>query len=317
MSFLRFILLVLTSIAIFFFVTAINIMLLFSSSDMVKKIFSDSNLYPVVAAGIRDNIVKYAQVPVDQNQLIEIVTAAISEQTVKSFVEDTTDQFFTAIKTKEGKPKITVHLSSFRDLVASKIGSEKDIAQLNKALGEENKEFNINTALADRDVDLSKNPFVMLLVNIHKYIIGFGIAALVLIILLLLSGTWTVKLIWLGATFIVSGFAFVGELLLYYIGLSDKTITKLAEMSNFTDEKFILGVKKVLFTITDYQKIYYLSITIGLVVLGIILIIIGKSLKKHDQLRNEDKTLPNPPAPNPVISDPKAASKQTVQEPKK
>lgn len=270
MAFLRFILLLLVSLSIFLLVTFVNVKMLFSSPDRAKTFLSDSNIYPVAAAGIRDNIVKYAEVPVDQGKLIEIVNSAVSEADLKIFVEDFTDQFFNVIKGKDKDKKITIHFASLKDKVINQIGGDKEY----KALIKENDFLN------DRDVDLSKNTFVSILIHINDYVIGFGIATLILILLLLLSGTWAQKLVWLGATFIVSAITFFGELIIYYFGITQKAIEAIAKETNFKDEKFLLGVQKLITSMMDYQKVYYTSVTVGLLILGIALIIIGKSLKK-------------------------------------
>lgn len=272
MKFIRFILLILISISIFGFVTFFNAKMLFSSSDTVKGFLNESNIYPVAAAGIRDNIVKYAEVPVGQSELIEVVNSAITEADLKLFVEDYTDQFYNVVNGKTGSKKITLHFVWLRDKVADKINSNKELKQA----------VDINNVLSDRELDLSSNSFVSMLIHINNFLIGFGIAIIVFILLLMLSGTWSQKFIWLGAAFIASVTAFIGELAFYYFGISEKAIVNLAKMSNFKDEKFLIGVQKLITIIMEYQKFYYASITIGLVILGIVLIIIGRSLKKHD-----------------------------------
>ena len=260
MKFLRFVLLLFVATSIFFFVTFLNMKFIFSSSETAKKLLNESNLYPVAAAGIRDNIVKYAEVPVDQSKLIEVVNSAINETDLKNFVEDYTDQFYNVVNGKDKDQKITLHFGWLKEKVMTEIGGNKELAEA----------ANMDNVLADREIDLSKNSFVKMLILLNDYLIGFGIAILVMTIL------------WLGATFIVSGVAFIGELIIYYFGMSQKVLEMLAKESKLEDEKFLLGVQKLITAIVDFQKLYYSVITIGLIVLGIILIIVGKSLKKQD-----------------------------------
>lgn len=272
MKFLKFILLLLASLSIFLLVTFINVKVLFSSSETAKNFLNQSNIYPVATAGIRDNIVKYAQVPIDQGQLIEIVNNVITESDLKNFVEDFTDQFFNVVNGKTKAKKITLHFTWLKDKVVNQIKGDKEFSELIKQ----------NNFLTDRELDLSSNSFVTILVHINDYIIGFGVATFVFLLLLLLSGTWSQKLIWLGATFVVSAFAFVGEIIIYYFGVTEKVIANLAKATNFKDEKFLIGVQKLITVIMDYQKVYYMTVAVSLIVLGIALIIIGRSLKKHD-----------------------------------
>lgn len=272
MKFIKFILLLLASLSIFCFVSFLNIKLLFSSADMAKKLLNESNIYPVTSAGIKDNIVKYAEIPVEQEKLIEVVNSAISEEDLKFFVEDFTDQFYNVINKKTGDKKIILHFAWLQDKVNNEINKNKELA----------KALNINNILLDREIDLSTNPFVLTLIHINDYLIGFGVAAIVLLLMLLLSGTWSQKLVWLGTTFIISGVAFIGELLIYYFGISEQAIINMAKETNFEDTKFLLAVQKLINSIFNYQKGYYLIVTVGLIALGILFIIISRFVRKHD-----------------------------------
>jgi len=272
MKFVRFILLLLASLSIFLFVTFVNVKMLFSSPDTAKNFLNQSNIYPVATAGIRDNIVKYAKVPIDQNELIEVVNNVITENDLKKFIEDFVDQFFNIVNGKTKDKKITLHFAWLKEKVLSEIGNSKELTNTIQA----------NNFLTDREVDLSSNSFVRVLIHLNDYLIGTGAAVIVLLLLLLLSGSWPQKLIWLGAAFIVSAIGFTGELIIYYFGITERVVEGLAKASNFKDEKFLLGVQKLITTIMDYQKVYYTSIAVGLVVLGIVFIIVGRSFKKHD-----------------------------------
>jgi hypothetical protein len=223
----------------------------------------------VAAAGIRDNIVKFANLPVDQNQLIEVVNSAINEADLKIFVEDFTDQFYALVNGKNKDGKITIHFASLKTKVMSQLGNSKELTQV----------VNENNYLADREVDLTTNPMLKVLINLNSYLLGFGIATLVLIVLLLLSGNWAQKLIWLGATFLVSGIVFIGELIFYYFGMSQKVLEALAKASGLQDEKFLLGVQKLITSVASFQRIYYLIATGSLIFLGIVFIIIGNLIK--------------------------------------
>ena len=269
MKFLRFLLLLFTVISLFFFISFLNLKIIFSNAETAKKILNDSNLYPVAAAGIRDNIVKYAQLPVDQDKLIEVVNSAINENDLKVFVEDFTDQFYAIVNGKDKDGKITIHFASLKAKVMDQLGTSAELTQV----------VNQNNYLADREVDLNTNSMLKVLIHLNGYLIGFGIATIVLIILLLLSGNWAQKLIWLGATFLVSGIAFIGELIFYYFGMSQKVLEALAKESGLQDEKFLLGVQKLITAVASFQRIYYLIATGGLIFLGIVFIIIGNLIK--------------------------------------
>lgn len=269
MGFVRFILLLLISISIFFFVSFLNLKIIFSNAETAKKIINDSNLYPVVAAGIRDNIIKYAELPVNQNQLIEVVNSAITETDLKIFVEDVTDQFYALVSGKDKDGRITIHFASLKAKVMNRLGNSKELTQV----------VNENNYLADREVDLTTNSVLRVLIHLNTYLISFAIATIVFIVLLLLSGSWAQKIIWLGATLLVSGIAFIGELIFYYFGLSQKVLETLAKESGLKDERFLLGVQKLITSVVSFQRIYYLIATACLVVIGVALIIIGNLIK--------------------------------------
>lgn len=272
MKIIRFVLMLLAALSIFLFVSFFNIKMLFSSSDMAKKLLNESNIYPVVAAGIRDNIVKYAQVSIGQESLIEVVNNAITENDLKLFVEDFTDQFYKVVNKQTDEKKLTLHFGWLKEKVNSEINKNTELSQT----------VDMDNVLSDKEIDLSSNPFVSLLIHVNDYLIGFGTAVIVFLLLLLLSGTWSQKLIWLGATFIVSGVAFIGELAIYYFGISQKALENLAKETKFEDIKFLLGVQKLITSIFDYQKVYYIVVTASLIVLGILLIVIGRLIRKHD-----------------------------------
>ncbi len=283
MKFIRFILMVLVATAIFFFVNFLNVKLLFSSTDTAKKILKQSDIYPAAAAGIRNNIVKYAQLP-DNNKLIEVLNNSVTEESIQNFIEDFADQFFATIKPGNKYPHITIHFSWLRDKVNNEIIKDPELK----------KTANIDQMLADRNLDLSKNIFVKILININKYLLGSGLAIVFFSGLLFLSGNWSQKLAWLGAAFIISTFVLIVEISFYVYGMNEKTVDYLAQLSEFKDEKFIAGVKKLIIELSGYQKNYYIISAVGIFILGIIIVIIAKALIKHN-FEIESKTAPEAP----------------------
>lgn len=272
MKFIKFIVLLLASFSIFVFISTFNVKLLFSSSNTAKSLLNESNLYPIAAAGIRDNIVKFTEAPVDQEDLIEAVNNVITDRDVKFFVEDFIDQFYAIVKSQTGEKRITLHFAPMGDKIKSEISKNKELAQ---AAG-------VKDVLSDREVDLSGNPFVLTLIHIDDYLIGFGIAAIVFLLLLLFSGAWSQKLIWLGVSLIIPGIVFVGELAIYYFGISQGVLENLSKETKLEDARFLMGVQKLISSILDYQKTYYLIVAVILVVLGVLFIAIGRLFKKHD-----------------------------------
>ena len=291
MGFLRFLLLLLISICLFFFVSFLNLKIIFYNVDTAKKILNDSNLYPVAAAGIRDNIVKYAEIPVDQSKLIEIVNSSITEADLKYFVEDYTDQFYALVNGKDKDGKITLHFTWLRDKVTSQVGNNKELTQI----------MNENNVLTDRETDLNSNAMLKVLIHLNSYLIGFGIATLFFIGLLLLSGSWAQKLIWLGATFLVSGIGFIGELIFYYFGMSKKVLELLAKQSGLQDQQFLIGVQKLITAVARFQRIYYLIVTASLIFLGIVFIIIGNLIKPQVSTAPQIEPAAPEKAPSPPV----------------
>ena len=304
---MRFILLLFTVIAIFFFATFLNLKIIFSNNETAKKIINVSNLYPVATAGIRDNIIKYAELPVDQSQLIEVVNNAINETDLKIFVEDFTDQFYALVNGEDKDGKITLHFASLKAKVMNQLGNSTELTQV----------VNENNYLADREVDLTTNSFLKVLIHLNTYLVSFAIATLFFIVLLLLSGSWAQKLIWLGATFLVSGIAFIGELLFYYFGLSQKVLETLAKESGLKDERFLLGIQKLITSVASFQRVFYLIATATLIILGVVFIVIGNLLKPSVSTAPQiEPTAPLKETPPPAPAQP-APSKDAASLPGK
>lgn len=253
------------ALAIFTFVSFLNAKFMFTSAEKAKTMFRESNIYPLIASGIRNNLSKQGDIPIDQGAFMEFTNEAISEEAIKIFSEDFIDQFFKIVNTPGSPLKITLHFSALRENVAGIMAKNK-VATTPE----------INNFLADRDVDLSHNPFVVILANINKILIGSAIAAVLFIGLLLISGNWSQKLIWLGVTFLLSFITFLFETLFYYLGMTESTVARIAKLSDLQDDKFILAAKKLVETVAEFQRPYFLIVTIISLVLGVGLIVVGR-----------------------------------------
>lgn len=284
MKITRFFLLILLSSTILTFVTFLNVKLFFMSYDRAQVMLEESNIYPVVAAGIRENLLKNPELPASASgPFMEVANEAITEATIKNFVEDFTKQYYFVINNPGSPRKVTLHFGDLQKNIKDNLSKQKELNGIK-----------IPDLLKDRDVNLSKDPFTLSLININKILIGLAIAMLVLVLLLLLSGSWAQKLIWLGATFFVAGLGFLFETLAYYYLLTDQAISNLAKLSKMRDEKFLLGISKLINYIADYQKIYYTTATIILIVSAIVFIVIGKAIHKE---KFDLETPSTPPAP--------------------
>jgi hypothetical protein len=271
MKIIKLLLTILLATSLFIFVSFLNLKLLFSSADKAKSLFRESNLYSLVATGLRNNLSEQKDLPMDKGEFLEFSNEAITEDAVQSFSEDYIDQFYSIINTPGKKLAITLHFSSLRENVSQ-------IMVKNNAQNTPE----INKYLADREVDLSKNQFVVVLANLNKELLISLAASLVFAGLLLISGSWSSKFIWIGTGFILAGATFLTETLFYYFGVSEAMIKKVVEVSSLEDEKFVLAAKKLVLTVAESQRSFYLITTIIFIVLCTVFIVVSRLLKRKD-----------------------------------
>ncbi|MCL5410819.1 MAG: hypothetical protein M1324_03110 [Patescibacteria group bacterium] len=286
MKFLKFLSLIIISISLLIFIFVLNFKLFILKPENTKQLLITSNVYPVVSAGIRDNFLKNSDMPVNQGKLLEVINDVISEKTVQNIVEDIVDQFYFAVDNPGTKPKITIHLSGLQSQVQSEV--EKTLPKGQK--------LELPLVLADKDIDLKTNPIAALFFNLNLILIVEGAIIFLFLLIILIPGNWTQRSMWLGSTFLFTGLLELPVVLFYYFGLSDQAFANLAKLSGLKDEKFLLGAQKVIVSIVDYEKVYYMIATAGLIVLGIVFIIIGRLVRKEkidilDQKKPTDITI--------------------------
>lgn len=281
--FIKFVLAVLLSVCLFLLVIFLNIKIFFGLIETSKNILRDSNAYALIASGIRDNLAENGTGNINKDDIREISNEVIGEKEIQEFIEDANTQFYNVVTVPGANPAITLHFS----LLQSKI--EKYIQSKN-ASGEK---IDLPSFAGDRNVDLSRNPFVLLLININKFILGACIAAIVFILLLLLGGSWSVKLAWLGIAFLLPGLLTLTEVIIFYYGNVEAFLKNVAKLTNLHDEKFLLAANRIVNSIFGYEKTYYLTVTIILLLVGIVLIVASKFVKSKkiniDDFMNEKK----------------------------
>lgn len=268
LKFFKFILAFILSIVILFLVGTINLKMFFTSPDTAKSLLDKSGMYPLVAIGIRENLLK-ADVPAEQKgSFLEVANKVLDEGTIQLFVEDIIDQFYADLKSKNSEPKLVIHLQSLSDKMKAGLQGQ------NKALIDQ------MPTVSDRTVTLSKNPFYITVSNIDKTFLYLIIATAVLSLILLLGESWSAKLGWFSFSALFAGILLGLETLFYYFGLSERMIQNIIAKAGFEDQKFVLGVKKLIVMIADYQKGFYIVAAIAFFALGIIFLIISRLLKK-------------------------------------
>ena len=282
---LKFPIAILLSLVVLMLIGTINLKMFFSSPDTAKSFLNKSGMYPLVAVGVRENLLK-ADVPAGQKgAFLEVANSVLDEGTVKIFVEDIIDQFYANIKNKTSDPKLVIHLSSLSEKMKGAL------LDPNKALIDQ------MPAITDRTVDLKQNPFYVTVANLDRTFLYLLVGIVMFSLILLLGDKWSGKLGWFSFSAIFAGLLSGLLTLLFYFGLSERIIQNIIAKAGFEDQKFVLGVKKLILLIADYEKGFYLVATIILFSLFIIFLIVSRLLKK-----SPDKSEAIVPSAKPVKS---------------
>lgn len=274
MRFIKFLLFIALSTAIFSFITLLNLKIFFTSPDFTKKLLRDSNAYSLISVGIRDNLSKTIAEEGAQDALSEVTGDALDEMTVQGFLEDIVDRFFIMVNSPAEERFMTVPYSAIGNKITTLAGAKGlDLAQFPEA----------QKYLEDKDFDFSKSPLISALANIKRNLLINGGVVLLLMILMLLGGSWGQKMKWLSFSVMMPAFAALFELLFYFLAGSTEFFETLAKNTGLEDQRFILGFTKVISIIWNYQKTFYIVVTSVLFFVSIFLLIIARLGKTQSQ----------------------------------
>lgn len=274
-KFLKTIALILFGITMFILISFVGIKYLFPSAAVVKNALSESNIYSLVAAGIRTNLIDQAQPGAEKDALLEFSNDAINTNTIKQFTDRTTDQFYELIQKPSKVPILILPFSIFGDKITASL----------EAKNIQSNDPEIKNFLTDRSINLQNNLLYQIAVNLGKIILVLSVILIALIALLVLPQAWPQKLKWAGGAFLFSGILILVQAVFFWIGLSQKIQDNIIRSSNLKDDKYLLAAQKILNTILQNQKIFYSVVAVALIGVGIGLIIWGRVLGKKNTLK--------------------------------
>jgi hypothetical protein len=269
MKFLKFVLFVILSSLIFWFVILININTYFSTSDFTKKFMEESNAYSAIAIGLRDNLAANTAEG-SKEAVLQFAGDAIDEATVKQFLNNIIDQFFAIAHKPKAERKIAIPYS----MIGQKISALAGVKNFDIMSDPQAKAY-----LTDKEIDLSNNPFVSTFANLKKLLLIYGGLILLFTILMLLGGTWPQRLRWLGFSFFLPALASAAGVLMFYLAGSTSLFQNAAKSMGLRDDRFVIAGGKIIAIFWTYQKGFYIAATIILFVISIVLLILSRQRK--------------------------------------
>jgi hypothetical protein len=262
------------------FIFLLNIKITLLSAEKVKNTANRSNVYEVVAAALRQSISEEANVELKEGSVLEQLTNSINTETVRTLSEDAIDQIFTILADKNAQPKIVLRMSVLEKKMQESM--EKQIAEVTGTSADVSTFIQADSLGGDQAFDIGKFPLAG---GLQKYNRSLMILAATLILYALLlyfivSKNNSVRLIWLGSTMLFIGIFFA---LITYASykLVPGLFDRLIDSYQFKDPKIITGATKLFLDIIDGQKIILIIETATSLLLGIGLIILGRSIKEE------------------------------------
>lgn len=286
MKFLKFILFLILSSVIFWFVILVNIHTYFSTPDFTKKFLEESKAYSAIAIGLRDNLaVNTAEG--SKEAVLQFAGDAIDEATVKQFLNNIIDQFFAIAEKPKAERKITIPYSMIGQKINTLAGAKNfDIMSDPQAA----------QYLTNKEIDLSNNPFVSTFANINKLLLIYGGLIVLFTVLMLLGGSWPQRLRWLGVSFLFPAIASIAGVLMFYLAGTTEVFQNAARSFGLQDDRFVIAGGKVIAIFWTYQKGFYITSSVILLAISIVLLILSRSRKsdveKMELGKKPETTLP-------------------------
>lgn len=268
MKFLRFLLYSLLTVALLLLVLAFDLKLLLQSPDRYINFAREKNVYSYIATEVVGNIESQTKDGGGANiKFIESIKKTVTPANIQIVIEDVTNQLFLIIHDKSVEPKLTIRFSGLQ---------EQARAELAKEVGDNAASAEImNKFPKDQEINLGEYLGIKILRNLNTIVIVTGIASVVLILLLLLCGWYATGMIWIGWAFIMTGLVTLLEFLIYASGLLNGSIQKITDAAEIKDQNFVQILKDFISEIVQVEKPYYMKVSIGFLVLGIILLVLG------------------------------------------
>jgi hypothetical protein len=279
MKFLKFVLFLILSSLIFVFIALLNINAYFSTSDFTKKFLEESKAYSAIAIGLRDNLALGVEEG-NKDAVLQFAGDAIDEATVKQFLNNIIDQFFTMAGKPKAERKITIPYSMIGQKISALSGANNvDIMS----------DPQVKQYLTDKQIDLSGNSLISIVSNIKRLLLIFGGLIVLFTVLMLLGGSWSQKLKWLGFSFLLPAIATLVEVLIFFLAGGTDFFQKIAKSFGLEDDRFIIAGGKIIAIIWTYQKAFYITTTIILLIISIVLFIVSRQRKSDVEKMNLDK----------------------------
>lgn len=241
-------------------IIASNLWIVLSSPEQIKNLAEKSSVYETAAFYIKESIIVDKNLTLDESTVLEQLNEAVTTDFVRSFLNRTLDQIFLALK-DPSNPSFELDLS----LPGLKVPGAEDFA-------------------FRQTVSLEGNPAVLIYSLIPKAFLALG-----LLLLLLLTSLWLLgrsiagKLKWLSGALFYSGILTLlfGAFFLYFLPQYSEKIV--ASLNLVADPKLLNGMKRLLESAIDAQKIYYYLETIGLFFLAAIFYFLGGILSREKE----------------------------------
>jgi len=295
MGFLRFLLYSILTVCLLLAILAFDLKILFQSPDRYINFAREKNVYSYIAAEVVDNIDKsLKESNSEDKKFIEIVKSVVTPANIQVIIEDITNQVFLIIHDKSVDPKLTIR---FVDL------KEQARTELAKVSGSKAAQDEIlNKFPKDQEINLGGYLGIKILRNLNTIFLVCAIASIALIILLMLAGWYGAGMVWIGWAFLITGIATLIEFVVYASGLLNGSIQRVADAAEIKDQNFVQILKDFISEIVQVEKPFYMKVSIGFLVLGIILMVLGYVLggKKKTGQTPAVTEATKPPQPTPM-----------------
>lgn len=252
-------------------VMAINLKIVISSPQRIQKILAESSVYPAVAAGLREGFVKgSAEAEIPSDVLLEAANKVLDDATVTDFMNDLANQFTAAIQPKATSRAVVFHFSSLQTKVIDSLRANDLVPA-----GDE-----IPAFTQDKTYDLNNISWLWPILNINLLLVILSVSTLALIGLLLLGGTLASKFGWLGFSFLFAGIMSAISLAFVLFVDAGSLFELVAMKLNLENEKFIVGVKKLIILVMQYERTYLIVAVAALFAIAIVFLVLRGIARK-------------------------------------